>query len=214
VKARIHLNFFDYESLEKELKKLHLFHQIAFAAACCERMLPNYNYFCRLENFGNPDFPRAVLNEIWQNLEQGTSVDTSRAQSLIDEFDNDDIFPDDLDYGGQYCYEAQEALLGIINVLGAFTDFKVDLISSVARHARNTIEVSIPDQESFNVNRERDGKEKFRKAIANHPWTVRELAKETEDLQRLKQAQTLDRELLEWLRTSFNNDGKSLIDLS
>ncbi len=48
--------------------------------------------------------------------------------------------------------------------------------------------------------------------IANHPLAVRELAKENEDLQRLKEAKTLDCELLKWLRTSFNNDGKSIID--
>jgi len=40
------------------------------------------------------------------------------------------------------------------------------------------------------------------------------MAKETEDLQKLQATETLDMELLEWLRTSFNNDDKSLIDLA
>jgi uncharacterized protein len=214
VKARIHLNFFDYESLEKELKKLHLFHQIAFAAACCERMLPNYNYFCRLENFGNPEIPRAALNEVWQYLEQGSSPDAARIDELIEDCGNEDIFPDAMDFGGA-CYEAQETLLAIRMTLRVYLDATVDNVSQVAIHARNIISAYVPDSgEPYNVTWEKDGKERYCRTIASHPFAIRELAKESEDLQRLKQAQTLDRELLEWLRISFNNDGKSLIDLS
>ena len=47
----------------------------------------------------------------------------------------------------------------------------------------------------------------------NHPLLIREIAKQNEDLQRLQETQTLDREFLEWLRTSFDNDGKSNVDL-
>ena len=39
------------------------------------------------------------------------------------------------------------------------------------------------------------------------------MAKQSEDLQCLKEIPTLNREILDWLRTSFDNDGKSLIDL-
>lgn len=55
---------------------------------------------------------------------------------------------------------------------------------------------------------------KLAKEIADHPFWVREMAKQREDLQRLKEVETLDIEFLEWLGTSFDNDGKSLIDLS
>ncbi|MEZ2250370.1 hypothetical protein [Microcoleus sp.] len=50
--------------------------------------------------------------------------------------------------------------------------------------------------------------------MASHPFAVREMAKEAEDLQRLKETETLTRDFLEWLRTSSHNNGKSLIDLS
>ena len=50
--------------------------------------------------------------------------------------------------------------------------------------------------------------------ILNHPFAIREIAKQKEDLQRLKDVETLEPELLEWLRTTSYNNGKSLIDLS
>ena len=52
------------------------------------------------------------------------------------------------------------------------------------------------------------------KEIASHPFTIREIAKQKEYLQRLKEIETLNPYFLEWLRTSFNNEEKSLVDLS
>jgi hypothetical protein len=40
------------------------------------------------------------------------------------------------------------------------------------------------------------------------------MAKENEDLQRLKEVEMLEPEFLQWLRTSFDNGGKSIIDAS
>ncbi len=53
-----------------------------------------------------------------------------------------------------------------------------------------------------------------KKEIASHPFVVREKAKQNEDFQQLKEVETLDRDFLEWLCTSFDNGGKSLLDLS
>lgn len=50
--------------------------------------------------------------------------------------------------------------------------------------------------------------------VANHPFTVREMAKQSEDLRRLRETSTLTAEFLQWLRTSSENGGKSLLDLS
>ena len=52
------------------------------------------------------------------------------------------------------------------------------------------------------------------KEIASHPFTIREMAKQSEDLQRLKEVESLEEGFLEWLRTSSYNNGTSLIYLS
>nr|WP_322660321.1 DUF416 family protein [Dendronalium sp. ChiSLP03b]MDZ8206045.1 DUF416 family protein [Dendronalium sp. ChiSLP03b] len=56
--------------------------------------------------------------------------------------------------------------------------------------------------------------EELLEIVANHPFTVREMAKQSEDLQRLRETPTLTPEFLQWLRTSSENSGKSLLDLS
>ena len=65
---KMNLHFFDLDTLEKELKKLPHLHRVAFATSICERMLPIYNAFCRMENWGDPSVLRKALDEIWQIL--------------------------------------------------------------------------------------------------------------------------------------------------
>lgn len=85
----------------------------------------------------------------------------------------------------------------------------------VVKDARYTIEDFLTcEKETANPNWGRRPLEEQRREIASHPFAVREMAKQTEDLQRLKNAEILDEELLLWLRTSSSNNGKSLIDLS
>ena len=50
--------------------------------------------------------------------------------------------------------------------------------------------------------------------VSSHALAKQEIAKEQEDLQRLKEVETLDGEFIKSLRASFNNSGRSLIDLS
>ena len=47
------MQFFEFDTLRIELNKLPLLHQVAFAASICERLLPSYNVFCRLDLIGN-----------------------------------------------------------------------------------------------------------------------------------------------------------------
>ena len=199
------MNFFEFDTLEKELEILPPFHQVAFAAACCERMLPNYNAFSRMYSWGNSSVPKNALDEVWQILE-GKAVDPAKIEQLIEACGDEHIFPDDLDFGGQYCMEAQEALQSIIYTLSEFIKPNLNYIVKVAKSARTTVEAHIDTV--F-----RPGENKSEDDIASHPLAVREMAKEAEDLQRLKETESLDKDFLEWLRTSFDNDGKSLIDL-
>jgi uncharacterized protein len=209
--------FFEIDTLEQELKKLPHLHRVAFAAAICERMLPNYNAFSRIRNWGDPSVPRKALNEIWHILE-GEAVERSKICRLREDCAHPNICPDLDDFDGDgscHIFEALEAIVAIHATLEACLDPGLKPIVQVVESVRfNTIEALIfaarhPVLTSKKVDRELE-----REAIANHPLAIRELAKENEDLQRLKNAERLDRDFLEWLRTSFDNGGKSVIDVA
>jgi uncharacterized protein len=210
---KMNRHFFEFDTLEKELEDLPSFHRVAFAAACCERMLPNYSAFCRMYDFGDATIPRKALDEVWEIL-QGKPVDPVKIDELIEECVREDVAPDSLDFGGA-SYKAIQVLEAICKTLTACLEPSTGEIVTVAERARSIIEFYVAcEDESWNLTWEKDGKEKYLEAMASHPFAVIEMAKEAEDLQRLKEIETLNRDFLEWLRTSSHNNGKSLIDLS
>jgi hypothetical protein len=210
----MNLNLYKFDALEKELEGLPPLHRIAFAASCCERLLPNYNAFSFLEKWGDPSVLRTALNEVWQIL-QGKPVDAALIRRLIE--DCEGVIPDSDDFTSAnliYDVEAEEAAIAICNTLEACLNPTLQQIIRVANCVTNTIDAFIPHgDKSFNISESKVGLKKLEEAIASHPLAVREMAKQSEDLRFLKQAEKLNPDFVECLCTSFNNDGKSLIDL-
>ncbi|MCV3217130.1 YjaG family protein [Plectonema radiosum NIES-515] len=210
----MNLYFFDIDSLEQELKQLPPFHRVAFAASICERMLPNYNAFSQMENWGDPSVPRKALDAIWQAL-QRKSADEIQILQLAEDCVRENVCPDSDDFfDSYYLLEAQEALFAIHAILHAYLNpTSMKFIVQVVKGARfNTIELFIRARDkSFNANQYRDKKERL-EAISNHLLAKREISKENEDLQLLKEVDHLKYNSLESLRTS--NSGRSLIDVN
>ncbi len=118
----MNLPFFNLNALEQELKELPHLHRVAFAAAICERMLPNYNAFSRMENWGNPSVPRKALDEIWHIL-LGEPANVTKLHQLRQECGCEGVFPDcDKFCDSYYLFEAQETLFAIRATLQAFLD--------------------------------------------------------------------------------------------
>ena len=206
----MNLNLYKFDELDQELERLQPFHRLAFAAACCERMLPNYNAFSRMENWGNPSILRIALDEVWHIL-QGKPVDAALIQQLIE--DCEDAIPDSDEIGGFYDVEAQEAAIAICVTLETCLDPSVQQIIRVVNCVTNTIDAFVLERDK-SFNESEVGLKKLQELIANHPLAVREMVKQSEDLQKLKETLSLNKHLIEWLHTSSNNNGKSLINLS
>jgi len=98
--------FYTLELTKKELESLSLFHQLAFAAACCERLLPNYYIFAREEGWIDQMLLRKALDEVWQIL-SGKEMDISTINQLL--LECDEIFPKQ-----QYAFHSEYANEGII----------------------------------------------------------------------------------------------------
>jgi uncharacterized protein len=200
------------EKLRKELEELPPLHRVAFAASICERLFFNYVFFVKRNNWGNPSLLKAALDEIWQVIE-GKTVDAEALYQL--EEDCAAISPDADDFCDTYSFEAQETVIALCNTLRLCLDPTPDRAIGVAEVTEEVLHGAVLFEKE-DVNPEWSNVTPFEeqeKEISKHPFTVREMAKQNEDLQRLKEIDTLDREFLDWLRYSNNNDGKSLIDL-
>lgn len=210
----MNLDFYNLDVLEKELEKLPPLHRIAFAASICERMLPNYYAFAREEGQGNPSILRTSLDEVWKIL-QGKAVEVEIIELLIRNC-QEAIVPGDYVLESRYSAESHLVVVAISSTLKACLDSdNIEAIIKVVKVVGDTIfgfldiEKEITEQDWLQKSWEMQVEE-----ISKHPFTLREIAKEQEDLRRLKEGEILDREFLESLRASFNNSGRSLIDLS
>ena len=201
------------EALEQELAELPPLHRVAFAASCCERLLPNYSAFAREEGWGEPSALRTALDEVWQIL-NGKPADASRIGPLREDCMNA-ILHDEEVFNSRHNYEAQLAAIAISNALEACLAPTPKLVVKVAEGIVDTVTEFIRiEKEIADPSWPEKPYEEQQEEIARHPFTIREIAKQREDLQRLKEIETLDRDFLEWLRTSFDNEGRSTIDLA
>ncbi len=201
--------------LKKELEGIYHLKRVAFAASCCERLLPNYNLFAREENLGNPSRIRKALDEVWQVV-RGNPIDVSRIEQFRENCLAEISLQEDEIFKFGHDYEAQLAVLAVSCALESCLEtINTPLVINIVKHVRDTIyeflivmsdEHGTPDL--FNKSFEEQCEQ-----LSKHPFTLRELEKESEDLQRLQGVEHIDSELIEWLRTSFDNNGKSVIDL-
>jgi len=208
----MNLKYGEFDILERELEALPPMHRVAFAAACCERLYPHYDIYLRAareDDWDGEDLFRVALDEIWQFL-AGKKVDVARFRQLYS--DSDQSYPD---YENVETPEAQRAAGAILNTLELCLDPSVRQTISVAKEIHETLFEYIDylcqceDEYSADISHE-----ELVEIVSNHSFTVREMAKQTEDLQRLRETPTLTGEFLHWLRTSSENGGKSLLDLS
>jgi uncharacterized protein YjaG (DUF416 family) len=208
----MNLKYGEFDILERELEALPAMHRVAFAAACCERLYPHYDIYLRAareDDWDGEDLFRVALDEIWHFL-GGKKIDVARFRQLYS--DSDQSYPD---YENVETPEAQTAAGAILNTLELCLDPSVQQTISVAKKIDDTLFMYIDylcqceDEYSPDISHE-----ELVEIVSNHPFTVREMAKQSEDLQRLRETPTLTPEFLQWLRTSSKNGGKSLLDLS
>lgn len=209
----MNLQLYNFDVLEAELTNLSPVHRLAFAASCCERLLPNYGLVKQEDGWGDPSILRNALNEIWLFLE-GQPVNAKQIHQLLEVCKEAVPNADDVS-GSQYDIEAQEAASAICFTLEACLDPTPKNIIKVSKCAMNTIDgylsamKDIEDPNWWDEKSLEEQKEEFTK----HPFAMREITKQSEVLQKLKNVEKLDRNFLQWLCTSFDNQGKSLIDL-
>lgn len=208
----MNLKYDQLDILEKELETLPTLHRIAFTAACCERLFPNYDIFLREireQDWNEQDPMRIALDEIWEFL-AGKEVDVARFRQLLS---NCEKYP--YGYENEETAETQRAAWSVSYTLELCLDPTPPHAISVARQVHETLfeylDCEMCESDEYWENKSH---EEIKEIIANHPFTVREMAKQSEDLQRLKETSTLSPDFLQWLRTSSENGGISLLNLS
>ena len=190
--------FFNREQLARDLSALPVNHRIAFAASCSERLVPNYEAFALIEEWGDPQRVRRALDEIWIFL-SGSSLPEERIRELMDVCFT--AAPDSEDFHSVYASLAERAASAVYSKLECCLQGGPEAAATVGILSRESIDVylnALADPE-LDVHTSDPSLDEW---IAQSPLMAAEIEKQQEDLADLAARMTLDLTFLEQLRQS------------
>jgi len=196
---------FDASSLRARLEKLVSGKQLAFGAVTCERLLPNYAAFQKDTGWGDVALLRKALDFVWSSI-GSESIDARRARSITTSIEA--VTPDSEDYETVYADLAQDACLCVLNLLGFLSEKDVDKIIYAVTYAADSVDLYVQEIENMAPN-----DPELEQKILNHRLMQRELAQQEKNLADIEQASALSPDFLNALKASWNNEGKSNLNL-
>jgi uncharacterized protein YjaG (DUF416 family) len=179
-------------------------HYVAFAACCAERLLPNYNYFCREERWGDPRMLQEALEWVWTGLEDGDFSNIKLA-SYLEDFDT--LLPDTEDFKSSFVSSALDAGTSVHAALLCMKDGDVQHSIDAATVARDTVYLFLGSDEIG----EDTVSERIK--IESHQLMIREVMQQKMNLEMLESEKHLNPVFVLRLRYSWQNDGMSNINL-
>lgn len=194
---------FNKIKLIKNLRPLYNEYRVAFAASCCERLVPNYNAFCIIENWGNPEVLYGALEKVWVYVEGG-SLSKEDIDSLI--LSCKEIIPDTEDFYSIFTELAVNSVAAIIYTLRSIIETDLDELANVGGLAVESVEsyLSAVNDPKIGVH---SADKAFDTWLKRAPLLVSELNKQQEDIQFLESWMGERKELIQILRQSSKTRG-------
>lgn len=177
--------------------------RLAFMAALCERLLPNYTLYAQMTEQGEPQGLRAVLDLVWEALlVKDARIDFARQAEKLSELEppaGDDSF------GARRAVETVVALSALLDALQGDAEEAPQEVSQVSR---NGVQAFIEMTEGS----DEDDAERNAARIRQHPLMDDEFDFQEAVLERVEDE--LDRDALKALRRFGRNGGISNLGLS
>jgi len=156
------------------LSKLQPHQQLVFGAACCERMLANYETFMREAGWGDVEPLRRALDRVWEACEGRRSPEAG-LRDLLSQCEK--CAPDAEDFTSLYVSSAQDAALAVCALLDFLLDGDLDRLVSVPRLSTDSVDLIVQERENM------DPRDPLReRKILGHPLMQQDLVRQKRDV--------------------------------
>jgi uncharacterized protein len=156
------------------LSQMAAHQSLTFGAACCERMLPNYNVFVREVGWRDAEPLRNALDAAWEACDGKASSNVELREMLSR---CEECAPDSEDFTSLYTSSAQDAVFAVCCLLDFLLDGDVARIVSIARFATDSVDLIVQECEGM------DPRDPFREhKILEHLLMQQELVRQRRDL--------------------------------
>lgn len=119
----------------KRLKALELPQKKLFAVALCQRMLPNYQLFSEVCEFGDPKVLDTLLNLLWQSMYDNKlklNIDI-----YLERLEDNTPDPNDFDVYG--VYPAMDAAVALTSLISALQSKVEEDITNISKLSSSTV---------------------------------------------------------------------------
>jgi|SRR5580704_8474189 uncharacterized protein YjaG (DUF416 family) len=188
---------FDLAGLERELSAVRPRRRVAFAASCCERLLPNYVAFWKEGKRGSPAVLREALDAVW-TAAMGQEVSSARIDHLYAQVDR--VIPDTEVFSSDYTSPALDAGAALEEALRCCVDYAPARAARAASLARDTVDMFIQVRDSLQY-----GESDFEERISRDALMVSELQRQRNDLFVASDSTLSDSDVASVLRRSSEN---------
>ncbi len=197
---------FDQKKVTEQLNKMSSQkHRFAFAISVCERLYPNYIYFSRHHNWGNPNVFRMCLDAAWEVL-SGKEKPIQMEEWLTECEEN---IPDTEDFDSIFVSSALDASTSIVALLRDTDSIATDVVVEIASFARDTVDMYVQELESM----EFYGAE-LEEKILKHPLMQAELKSQRETIESILAIKEFDLEKISYLESIWKQPKTSNIGFS
>jgi uncharacterized protein YjaG (DUF416 family) len=184
------------ESLSKQSR-------ICFAASCCERLIPNYRAFWKLEKWGDANRLDNTVDLIWAHLE-GQEFSSQQINELMALLET--IGPDTEDFISLWTGPAVDAVGAVISTLQCCIDGDATHAVAVGWLAVESVYhyLSVVNDPELDVHQADPSFERF---VLEAPLMNAELQKQLQDLALLESINELSNQILRHVRISSHTMG-------
>ncbi|MEJ2766699.1 DUF416 family protein [Photobacterium sp. MCCC 1A19761] len=189
--------------VQLRLEKLEPWQHITFMVSLCERMYPNYAFFCRETEFADAQKYRLILDSIWEILTvKSAKIDFEKQLEKLEE-----LVPSAEDYDLYAVNPAIDACMALADLLHALLDRDLMLetlekLSSLSAETVADLEFAQTGEAVTNDN------QKGNEAVCaewDMQWAI---------FRALKEAEKRDIELIKGLRKELREDAISNLGIS
>lgn len=170
-----------------KLLALDLPKQSVFAYLTCERLYPNYVYFSKKVNFGDPDILREAIDYLYLNIFE-QAVDTEKIDYYIQSMHKNS--PEPALFETVLASSALDACGVIYESLNFLLDRQPSRLHAISTMATDTVDMYIQDIERLDFNTDK----LFQQKIDQHPLMKKERAVQAGIIKFLIDSSTLDHE--------------------
>lgn len=186
--------------LQKKLNQLiKIKHQnrLMFTASCCERLLPNYQSFSKIESWGDFTLMQDALNFIWRAI----LVPPQESEIIINLIEKCQTnSPDTEVFNSIHTSSALDVVTAITESLLFIIDDNNEHIFTISQTAIDTVDMFIQMRDNLDFNNGMN----FENKIYNDELMVKEINKQIQDIQFLIENPDISEGVLSTFRGQSN----------